>query len=82
MHFIHITETIVTHFKHSQIHKASQVQHSEGSIITAIIVNNNRFYSRIQCIQLFDKMNSGIGIGDEGRKISYGSSIYLSLHFL
>ena len=82
MHFINITETIVTHFKHCQIHKSSQIQHSEGSIITAIIVNNNRFYSRIQCIQLFDRMYSGIGIGAEWGKISYGSSIYSSLHFL
>ena len=69
MHFINITETVVTHFKHSQIHKSSQVQYSEGSIIAAIIVNNDRFYSRIQCIQLFDRVNSGIGVGNEGRKI-------------
>ena len=69
MHFINITETIVTHFKHFQIYKASQVQYSEGSIIAAIIVNNDGFYSRIQCIQLFNRMHSGIRIGDEGRKI-------------
>ena len=48
-----------------QIHKVGQIQHSEGSIIAAITVHNDGFYSRIQCIQLFDRMNSGIRVGDE-----------------
>ena len=82
MHFINITETIVTHFKHFQIYKASQVQYSEGSIIAAIIVNNDGFYSRIQCIQLFDRMNSGIRVGDEWGKSRQHSSIYSLLRFL
>ena len=69
MHFINITETIVTHFKHFQIHKASQIQYSEGSIIAAIIVNNDGFHRGIQCIQLFDRMHSGVGVGNEGRQI-------------
>ena len=69
MHFINITETVITYFKHFQIYKASQIQHSEGSIIAAIIVHNDGFYSRIQCIQLFDRVHIGVGIGDEGRQI-------------
>ena len=69
MHFINITETIVTHFKHFQIHKAGQIQHSEGSIIAAIIVNNDGSHSRIQCIQLFDRMYISIGVGNECRQI-------------
>ena len=69
MHFINITETVITYFKHFQINKAGQVQYSEGSIITAIIVHNNPFNRGIQCIQLFDRMYISIGVGNEGRKI-------------
>ena len=69
MHFINITEAIVTHFKHFQIHKASQVQYSEGSIIAAIIVHNDGFHRGIQRIQLFDRVHISIGVGNEGRKI-------------
>ena len=69
MHDFHLTETVVAHFKHSQICKASQIQHSEGFVITTIVIHNNGFHTRIQCIQLIHRMYIGVGIGIESRMI-------------
>ena len=69
MDFIHIKETVISHFKYFQIHEASQIQYSEGFVITTIALHNNRFHTRIQFIQLIHRMHISVRIANESMMI-------------
>ena len=45
LHLIHILKALITNCKYPQINESSQIQYSEGFIITAIAINNNLFHS-------------------------------------
>ena len=61
LHFIHIHERVVSNHNSSHIRESSQIQHSEGRVATAPILNDDLSHGRTEGIQVIHIEHIGCG---------------------